>query len=51
MKTFPPNEKMLAALAKIAELNEGRPFTDDSTTQRLLREARAGAMYGYDPTE
>lgn len=48
---FPPNEGMLAALAEIAELNKGRPFSDGSNTQRLLREARAGAMYGYDPTE
>ncbi|HZT41065.1 MAG TPA: hypothetical protein VFA07_02690 [Chthonomonadaceae bacterium] len=49
--TNPPNEKMLAALAEIAELNKGRPFSDDSDTQRLLREARAGAMYDRDPTE
>lgn len=39
---------MLAALAKIAELNNGRPFSDGSNTQGLLREARLGAMYGDD---
>ena len=49
--TFPPNAKMLAALAEISELNTGLPFSDDSSTQRLLREARAGAMFGDDPTE
>ena len=50
-RTAPPNEKMLAALAEIAELNKGRPCSDDSNTQRLLREARAGAMYDRDPIE
>lgn len=49
--TFLPNKKMLAALAEIAELNKGCSFSDGSTTQDLLSEARAGAMYGYDPTE
>src|SRR5579871_6797657 len=49
--TFPPNEKMLAILSKIAESHKDRPFTDGSETDRLLREARAGAMFGYDPTE
>jgi hypothetical protein len=50
-QTSTPNEGMLAALAEIAEINKGRPFSDGSNTQRLLREGRAGAMYGYDPTE
>ncbi len=40
-QTVTPNEGMLAAIAKIAELNEGRPFSDDSNTQRLLKEAHA----------
>lgn len=38
-------------LRRIAELRQGMPMTDGSDTQRLLREARAGAMYGYEPTE
>lgn len=50
-RTGPPNEKMLAALAEISELNKGRPFSDDSNSQRLLKEARAGAMYDRDPLE
>jgi hypothetical protein len=38
-------------LRHIAQLRQGMPMTDGSDTQRLLREARAGAMYGYEPTE
>ena len=49
--TFPPNAGMLAALREIAERQKDRPFTDGSDTMKLLREARGGAMYGYDPTE
>ena len=47
----PPNDEMLAALAEIAQLNKGLPFSDGSNTQCLLSEARAGAMYGYEPAE
>ena len=50
-QVFPPNEKMLAILREIEVRHKDRPFTDGSDTMRLLREARAGAMYGYDPTE
>jgi hypothetical protein len=46
-----PNEGMLAALRGIAERQQGRRKTDGSDTLRLIREARAGAMYGYDPAE
>ena len=46
-----PNQAMLDALAEIAELNKNRSVSHDSTTPQLLREDRAGAMYGYDPTE
>lgn len=38
-------------LRHIAELRRGMPMTDGSDSQRLLREARAGAMYGYEPSE
>ena len=51
VRTIRPNTGMLAALAEIAELNKGLPHSDGSDTQRLLREARSGAMYGYDPAE
>ena len=46
-----PNEAMLEALRKIAARNAGKPLTSGADTQRLLREARAGAMYGYEPCE
>lgn len=46
-----PNEGMLAALREIAERQEGRRYTDASDTDRMLREARAGAMWGQEPVE
>lgn len=46
-----PNEKMLAILQQIQERQKDRPYTDGSDTLRLIHEARAGAAYGYDPTE
>jgi len=49
--TIRPNEGMLEALREIAERQKDCPFTDGSNTMKLLREARGGAMYGYDPTE
>ena len=46
-----PNEKALAALREIARLQEGRRHTDGSQTERIIREGRAGAMYGSDSVE
>lgn len=46
-----PNYAMLEVLRQTEELLRDMPFTDGSNTQRLLREARAGGMYGYEPTE
>ena len=46
-----PNGAMLEALRQIAELQKDMPYTDGSTTLKLVREARSGAMYGYDPSE
>ncbi len=48
---FPPNEKGLAIMREIAERQKDMPYSDGSNSLKLLREARAGAMYGYDPTE
>jgi hypothetical protein len=50
-QVFPPNEKMLAILKSIEESHKGRPFTSGVDSDRLLREARAGAMFGDDSTE
>ncbi len=49
--TFPPNEQTLAMLRDLVKLQEGMKETDGSQTDRLLREARAGGMYGLEPTE
>ncbi len=48
---FPPNEKGLAIMREIAELQKEMPYSDNTNTMKLLREARAGAMYDCDPTE
>ena len=48
---FPPNEKMLAILSQIQQNHKDRPFTDGSDTERLLREARSGAMFGHESSE
>lgn len=41
----------LAALRGITEQQAKRPFTNSTDTVKALREARAGAMWGYEPTE
>ncbi len=51
MQAFPANEKMLAILRDIEQSHKERPSTSGLDTDRLLREARSGAMFGYDPTE
>jgi hypothetical protein len=44
------NEGMIAALREIAKRQKGRRHTDASDTNRMLREGRAGAMWGCDPS-
>lgn len=44
-----PNEKALRALREIARRQKGRRHTDGSQTDQLLRDGRAGAMYGCEP--
>ncbi len=46
-----PNYGMLEALKRISERSKDMPYTSDEDTQRILREGRAGAMWGYEPTE
>jgi hypothetical protein len=46
-----PNEGMLAALRTIAERQKGLRYTDASDTDRMLREGRAGAMWGQSSVE
>ena len=48
---FPPNRQALAMLRDLAALQQGMRESDGSQTDRLLREARAGGLYGHEPTE
>ncbi len=51
---LPPSsliQARLEVLRQIEELQRDMPMTDGSDTQRRLREARAGAMWGYEPIE
>lgn len=45
------NVAMLSALREISKIQEGMKPTPSGDTQKLLREARGGGMYGYEPTE
>ena len=46
-----PNEAMLTALRKVAERSKHMPFSAGEDTLQMLREARAGKMFGYDASE
>jgi hypothetical protein len=46
-----PNWGMLEVMRRIAERNQDKPLTSGADTLKILREARAGAMFGYEPTE
>ena len=46
-----PNEAMLAALRKVAERSKHMPFSAGADSLQMLREARAGKMFGYDSGE
>lgn len=46
-----PNVEMLEAIRKVAERNQGKPLTSGEDTLKMIREARSGRMFGYDPIE
>jgi hypothetical protein len=47
-----PNEAMLSALRKVRERTREMPYSGSTEESvRMLREGRAGKMFGYDPTE
>lgn len=48
---FPPNLTALAILKQVKERQRERRETDPSRTEELIREARAGGVHGYSPTE
>jgi hypothetical protein len=46
------NEAMFAALQRSAERLKDRPVSGSTEqTLKIIREGRAGAMYGYEPTD
>jgi hypothetical protein len=48
----PRNEAMLAALQRSAERLKDLPVRGSTEeTLKIIREGRAGAMYGYEPTD
>jgi hypothetical protein len=46
-----PAERFAAALDAIEATDDDMPFTPGGDTQALIREARSGAMWGYEPEE
>jgi hypothetical protein len=51
-EAHPRNEAMLAALRRSEERLKNMPFSGSTEEAlRILREGRAGEMYGYEPTE
>ena len=47
-----PNEAMLEALRKVRERAKGMPESGSTEeTLKIIREGRAGKMFGYDPIE
>jgi len=49
--TSTSNTGMAGAIRAIRERHEGLPHGGQSDTQKLISEARSGAMYGYDAAE
>jgi hypothetical protein len=48
----PRNEAMLAVLRRCAERHKNMPFSGSTEeTLEMIRRARAGEMWGYEPTE
>ena len=47
----PRNESLLATLEKVRKLQAGMGETSGEDTQRYLREARNGGMYGLEPID
>ena len=46
-----PNYGMLAFLKRMEERHQGQPTHDGSKTVEMIREARSGPLYGYEPGE
>jgi hypothetical protein len=48
---WPANEAMLAALRRVEEIQRGMNPKPGGDTQAYIREARAGGLYGREPTD
>jgi hypothetical protein len=46
-----PAQQFAAAMLEAEELERGMDFSLPADSVALVREARSGAMYGYEPTE
>lgn len=46
-----PNRKMMEIMEKVKEKQKDMRFTDGSQTQKILREARSGAMFDGEMDE
>ena len=51
VNTGKPNQTILQALRELSKLHESMNESDPAQTDRLIREARSGGMYGTEPTE
>jgi hypothetical protein len=45
-----PAERFAASIRELEALDDDMPLTPGGDTQAFIREARAGAMYGYEPS-
>jgi hypothetical protein len=46
-----PGRELAAWLRELEESDKEMPFTPAGDTVAIIREGRAGAMYGYEPAE
>ena len=46
-----PAERFAAALRELEKDDADMPFTSPANSVELVREARSGAMWGYEPEE
>jgi hypothetical protein len=51
VEAISPAERFAAAMRELESSDQDMPLTPGGDSVALVREARAGAMYGYDPAE
>jgi len=45
-----PNSALMRAVLEIDRIQQNMSFSSGETTSELIRQGRAGAMYGFDPS-